>query len=96
MSLRESQSKFALMVGKLIIYAYGLGYELTFGDIYPARFKHSPTGQHPKGLAIDLNLFLNGLYIQDGTGHDKLHDYWDLLGGSPRLLNDMNHYMIEG
>jgi hypothetical protein len=94
MSLREEQSRFALMVGKLIVYAYGQGFEITFGDIYPARFKHKANGQHPKGLAIDLNLFKQGEWLSDGTGHDILHDYWDSLGGSKRIMKDLNHYSV--
>jgi hypothetical protein len=32
MSLREKQSKFAVMAAKLILRAEELGYEVTFGD----------------------------------------------------------------
>ncbi len=94
--LGELQRKFVLMVAKLIIYAYEQGYELSFGESYNA----SGTG-HMKGsvhyvrLAQDLNTFKDGVWIQDGSIHSILHDYWDTLGGAKRIEKDLNHYSIE-
>jgi hypothetical protein len=50
---------------------------------------------HYIGLAIDLNIFKNGKYLTDGTGHDVLHDVWDSLGGAARIPGDLNHYSLE-
>jgi hypothetical protein len=35
------------------------------------------------------------IYITDWEGHIELHDYWDFMGGSPRIGNDANHYSLE-
>ena len=94
MTLRQKQSRFAFMVGKLILYAYDRGFELTLGDAY-AVSGHKTNSNHYIRLAIDLNLFKDGKFITDGTGHDVLHDYWDDMGGAPRILKDMNHYSLE-
>ena len=93
MSLRNEQSEFVEAVGKLICYAYSLGYELTFGDTYPGKFKHNLKGQHPKGLAIDLNLFKDGIYLTKTSDHELLGKYWELIGGTwGGHWEDGNHY----
>jgi hypothetical protein len=96
MTLRKKQSRFVVMVALLLQYAHSLGYELTFGDAF--RDPRCPYGSdlslHHQRLAVDLNLFINGKFITDGTGHDKLHDFWDLLGGAERIEHDLNHYSL--
>jgi hypothetical protein len=52
-------------------------------------------GVHKIGLAEDFNLYINGIWRQDGPSHTELHDFWDLLGGAPRIKKDMNHYSFE-
>ena len=47
---------------------------------------------HKLGLAVDINLYIDKIYIEDSTGHDELHDLWDLLGGAQRIEEDLNHY----
>ena len=97
MTLREKQSKFAQMVAKLIMTARYRGYEVTLGDAY--RDPRCPYGSevslHKLRLAIDLNLFKDGKYLADGSGHDELHDLWDSWGGAKRIKNDLNHYSLE-
>jgi hypothetical protein len=95
MTLREKQSKFALYIGKLIVWAYEQGYEITFGDTYPGKFKHSEFGKHPSGLAIDLNLFRDGKYLTMTEDHAPLGLYYESL--DPKASwggrwNDGNHY----
>lgn len=69
MTLRQNQSTFALLVAKLIIKAYSLGYEVTLGDAYRDPRLHGAVGErkgyghaksaHKQRLAIDLNLFMD-------------------------------------
>jgi len=93
MSLRKQQNRFVKAVGMLINYAYSLGYELTFGDTYPGKFKHKKNSFHEKGLAIDLNLFKNGTYLTKSEDHKPLGEYWKLLEGTwGGDWNDGNHY----
>lgn len=96
MTLGEKQRKFTLMVATLIAWAYENGYELTFGDAYrDPRTKYGHRDSlHRKRLAIDFNLFIDGVWQSDGTGHDRLHDEWDRLGGAKRIPNDLNHYSL--
>lgn len=82
MSLRKQQSEFVCAVGKLICYAYSLGYELTFGDTYPGKFKHKKGSFHEKGLAIDINLFYDGVYMTETIDHESLGMYWEAIGGT--------------
>jgi len=105
MSLGNEQRKFSLMVAKLITHAYEIGYEITLGDAFRDPRLHGKMGEkkayghthscHKVKLAIDLNLFKDGRYITDSTGHDELHDYWDSIGGGRRIKHDANHYSIE-
>ena len=93
MSLRDQQSDFVNAVGNLICYAYSLGYELTFGDTYPGKYSHDPNGQHPKGLAIDINLFKDSIFLQRTEDHKELGKYWEMLGGTwGGHWEDGNHY----
>jgi len=51
---------------------------------------------HKSGLGIDLNLYnKNNQYLSSGIHHVLLHDYWDSIGGAPRIDHDMNHYSLE-
>lgn len=95
MSLRTKQSQFVDAVGKLILYAYSLGYELTFGDTYPGKDIHIDGSFHSKGLAIDLNLFKDDKYLTEVSDHLPLGTYWQKLGGTWGGLfpnKDGNHY----
>lgn len=95
MMLREKQSKFALMVSKLIQWAYDQGYELTFGDAY-ARSGHMPNSLHYSRLAIDLNLFKDGKWLDKTEDHKPLGEYWEGMGGSwGGRFRDGNHYSLE-
>ena len=91
MSPRERQSRFVYCVGKLIVYAYEHGYELTWGDTYPGKFKHKATGMHPLGLAVDLNLFRDGRYLDTTEDHAPLghqaggkRECWEVFVERPR------------
>lgn len=93
MSLRKSQSKFTKALGLLITFAYHQGYELTLGDTYPGKHAHKADGKHPKGLAIDLNLFKDGVYLTKTSDHKFLGLFWKALGGIwGGDFDDGNHY----
>ena len=94
MTLGEKQRAFSKALAQLILYAYEQGYEISMGDVW-AKTGHKVNSNHHIRLAADLNLFKNGVYLTDGTGHDILHDYWDTLGGAKRIDRDLNHYSFE-
>jgi hypothetical protein len=93
--LQAKQSRFARLVGLLIIRADELGYELTFGDAY-ATSGHMVGSLHYSRLAIDLNLFRDGKYLIKDEDHRELGEYWESLGGSwGGRFGDGNHYSLE-
>ncbi|MDY6789862.1 MAG: M15 family peptidase [Thermodesulfobacteriota bacterium] len=98
--LTRKQKRFPLMVSKLIQFAYENGYEIVFS--YAFRCADCPVGKknslHKKCLAIDLELFKDGVYLQKTEGHRPLGEYWESLdpentwGGR---FEDGNHYSIS-
>ncbi len=104
MTLREKQSKFALMVANLIKQASILGYEVTLGEAYrtPEQAKlneQKGTGiarsLHCDRLAIDLNLFKDGIWLTSTADHQKLGEWWESIGGSwGGRFKDGNHYSL--
>lgn len=56
---------------------------------------------HSVGLAVDLNLFRDGIYLSSSEDHAKLGAYWKTLhplarwGGDFRPRPDGNHYSFE-
>ena len=94
-SLRQHQALFSFLVGLLIIQAYELGYELTLGDAW-ASSGHMDNSLHYIRLAIDLNLFRDGIYLTDNDDHKPLGEYWESLGGSwGGRWGDGNHYSLS-
>ena len=96
-TLGQMQRKLPPMLAKLIIYAYEQGYELTLGDAM-AKTGHRPNSNHYIRLAIDLNLFKDGVYLTKTEEHNLLGEYWESMGGSwgGRFSSpDGNHYSLE-
>ncbi len=98
MTLRQKQSRFVYMVSLLIQYAYQQGYELTFGDTARMDRKgHRARSFHYKRLAVDFNLFKDGIYQTTTKAHKVLGDYWIGIGGSwggEFPDPDGNHYSL--
>ena len=96
--LWNRQVQFLRSFSKLIDYASEAGIEVTVGDAYRDPRLHGevgvkkgyghPRSAHKSRLAIDLN-------TKDPSDHAKLHDFWDVVGGAPRIKDDMNHYSFE-
>lgn len=109
MTLREKQSLFVRLVAKLIEFAYANGMELTFGECWrtPEQAKlNAATGRgisnslHTQRLAVDLNLFVAGVFIDSSEGHRRLGEYWKTLHPLARWGGDFrkpdgNHYSLE-
>lgn len=106
MSLRSAQSKFAVMAANLILRARDMGYEVTLGDAYrdprvfgavgiPMGYGHSKSC-HKLRLAIDLNLFVGGVFKTDTESHRPLGEWWEQQGGTwGGRFQDANHYSLE-
>ena len=108
MTLGEKQELFSRMEPLLFLFAQFLGYEIRGGDAFRDPRVHGEFGEaggygrkyscHKLKLARDLNITKDGVYLKGAAAqeaHEKLHDFWDLLGGAPRIHGDMNHYSVE-
>ena len=102
---RQQQSKFALMVADLIRKADSMGYEVTLGDAFRDPRVHGEFGVkrgygaarsfHKLRLAIDLNLFRDGIYLEGTEHHRALGEWRESIGGSwGGRFNDGNHYSL--
>ena len=105
-SLGAKQRRFCKMVAELLLYIYKEGYEVTFGDAYRDPRLHGAIGVkmgygHPKSahknrLAIDLNLFKDGKFLQTSEDHKKFGEKWESMGGTwGGRFEDGNHYSLE-
>lgn len=105
-SLRTAQSKFVVMVARLIDRATELGYEITFGDCFRDPRVFGAMGErrgygnanscHKLRLAIDMNLFIDGEFRTDTEAHRALGEWWERQGGSwGGRFDDANHYSLE-
>ncbi len=107
MNLGQEQRQFTQLVGKLITWAYAHGYELTFGEAYrtpeqaalnAAKGSGISNSLHTKRLAVDLQLFIAGVYQTDTEAYKPLGEYWESLGGAwgGRFSKpDGNHFSLE-
>lgn len=110
MTLREKQSAFALLVARLILEAERHGYQVTLGEAWrseqeAARLAKLGTGiarsLHCDRLAIDLNLFKDGVWLKTTEAHRALGQWWEAQGtvAVPTVwggrFNDGNHYSVS-
>jgi len=106
-TLGERQRQFPPMVASLIEFAYANGYALTFGEALRTQAQAEANAKSGSGivhslhllrLAIDLNLFKDGLYLTKTSDHEPLGIYWESIGGTwgGRFSKpDGNHYSLE-
>ena len=108
MTLSESQRKFTFLIANLIQWVYNAGYELTFGEawrtkemaeLYFQQGKGIKNSLHIDRLAVDLNLFKDGKYLQNSEDYKPLGDYWksldpDAKWGGDFKKPDGNHFSL--
>ncbi|MHC9057792.1 M15 family metallopeptidase [Pantoea sp. y20] len=108
MTLSEKQQLFAVMIANLILWASDKGLRVTFGEAYrtpeQARLnagsgKGIANSLHTQRLAVDLNLFINGVYQEKSEAYLPLGEYWESQGGSWggrfKSRPDGNHFSLE-
>ena len=77
------------MLADLIIFAYDNGYELTGGDLW-AKSGHMNNSNHYIRLAVDLNLFKNGEYLDTTEDHLPLGEYREsIVTGAVGLMTEI-------
>lgn len=107
-TLGQKQRRFCQMEHLLISELYRRGYEYTKGDAYRDPRVHGAIGVkmgygHPKSahkqrLAVDINLFKDGVFLTATEAHRELGEFWESLGSDHRWggrFDDGNHYSIE-
>lgn len=107
MTLREKQSLFVTLVAGLIVEATHRGYDLTFGETYRSPEEAERLAKLGKGirnslhtirLAVDLNLFRDGVYLSSTESHRLLGEWWERQHELCRWggrFHDGNHYSLE-
>ncbi len=94
MGLNKQQFQFSYMVGQLIIFAYHNGYTIQLGHA-KAETGHVIGSFHGKSLAIDINLFKDGVYLKETSDHRLLGMFWESIGGTwGGRWDDGNHYSL--
>lgn len=103
------QEEFCQSAAKLIQQATQMGYTVTFGEAWRTPQQAALNAQagtgivhslHIERLAIDLNFFKDGQYIQDGSQLKDVGEWWKTLGPKYRWggdfphLPDGNHFSI--
>ena len=104
MKLSEQQQLHSLRVGLLLLYLpvlsanTGKKYTVAIADAQSApknKPQHKRGSFHFKKLAIDFDLFIDGVYQRSTEAHRPLGEFWILIGGTwggnfPKP--DGNHY----
>jgi hypothetical protein len=108
-ALGHLQRRFPPLVAKLLVWAYANGYEITFGECYRSPEQAALNAQHGSGianslhtlrLAIDLNLFKDGVWLTKTEDFAALGAYWKTLdplccwGGDFVTRPDGNHFSM--
>lgn len=109
-TLGQKQRRFLPLLAKLIDFAYAQGFELTVGECYRSPEQAALNAQHGSGianslhilrLAIDLQLFKEGVYLTDSAAYKSLGEYWKTLdpeaawGGDFKTRVDGNHFSLS-
>jgi hypothetical protein len=109
--LLQKQWTLARDIQKLIAYGNSLGYEFSYGQALrtPEEAKRNAAkgsgianSLHLSSLAVDLNLFIDGVYQPSTDAHKLLGEYWESLStpnfphhwGGRFKRPDGNHYSI--
>ena len=110
MSLGQKQELFMRLLPLLLIKALQLGYDMRGGDLFRDPRVHGAAGEslgyghrnscHKLKLAIDLNLFLGGIFLQETEDHRELGEWWEqqhelCRWGGRFKRPDGNHYSLE-
>jgi|SRR5882672_2392524 len=108
-TLGQRQRRFLPLVAKLIDWAYAQGFELTAGELYrtpeqaalnAAKGSGIAHSLHTQRLAVDLQLFKDGIYLTDPTAYRPLGEFWKTLdpdaayGGDFKSI-DADHFSLS-
>lgn len=99
-TLAERQMTFAKNVGTFILYIFSKNYTCSLGEAYRTEEQaklYADSGQgiqnslHCKRLALDFNLFSDGMYLSDSKAYEKFGAYWKELHPDNNWGGDFVH-----
>jgi hypothetical protein len=105
--LNEKQCQFSDMLVKLIRWANANGYQVSIWEVVRSKAQAladqaDGTGiahsLHLIGLAADLHVFKDGVYLMKTPEYEPLGEMWEQMGGSwgGRFTKpDGNHFSLE-
>ena len=100
--LSKLQREFLANIVVLLSWGLVRGYQFTFGDAFDADGDggHMRNSNHSRRLALDVNLFVGGVYITDGShpAYLELGKVWKTLHPLARWggdFGDANHFSFE-
>lgn len=96
--LGNKQRRLVRMLPELIDFAHQEGFELTLGDAFrdPRCSYGAQNSLHRSRLAIDFNLFRNGIWLRQTKDFESLGIFWEALGGAwGGRFQDGNHFSLE-
>ncbi len=111
MSLSRKQSVFTQNIALLILRAYGMGINLTFGEAFRTEYQqseyvrtgksHTMNSNHLKRLAVDFNFFIHDQLVYHHPDITELGKYWESLdplnrwGGNFKGFYDAPHFEMN-
>jgi len=106
MTLREARCLFSINVARLLLFAKDRGYECALGEVVRDPIvakanekagKGIANSLHLVGLAVDIHLYRESLYLAHTADHAELGVFWKSLDSGNRWGGDFkradgNHY----
>jgi len=97
MKIRKAQDEFGKFLPILMQFIHSSNYTYSLGDARarPEDERHIKNSNHYSGLAIDLNLFKNGIWLKNTEDHAEFGKFWESLHPNCRWggrWSDGNHY----
>lgn len=109
MTLRQARCAFTIAIAHLILFAISEGYEIALSEGMDRVTEKDPTTDHMQGsnhaigLANDMELYLNGVWLNQSEDHAVLGAWWEAYGvdhslplvwGGNFSKPDGNHYSM--
>ena len=108
MTLRQARCAFSVCVAELVLYVVSQGYEIALDEgmerltAKDATSDHMKNSLHHSGLAQDLLLYRDGVYLTDTEDYTTFGVYWEELGKKKGLplawggrFKDGNHFSLS-
>jgi hypothetical protein len=110
LTLKQARIEFSLAIAELILYAHSIQCDLALAEGMDRRTAKDPTSDHmtgslhDMGLAQDVDLYKDGVYLMNTEDHAPLGAWWKQYGidhglplawGGDFTKKDGNHYSLS-